>query len=414
MKYLQENGGISGIILFKSSIKKMKIGSFIYYTLYALQHRGQSSIGIFIKNNNYFLIKKKGIVSSLIMNKVKNIDGFLAIGNIGDKNILKINSYQPFILSSNDNQICISYVGKISNRDFLIKKITQNGFNKNISDHELICKLLLNELLKKNEIDSIVSVLKDIIGSYCMILSINNKLYAIRDPYGVRPLCFGKINNDGYIIASESSAIDIINGIYINDIKPGEIVEFDENNNIKHYTFIQKKKRYYCVFEYIYLARPDSIINSRLVYTIRENFGKQLAKENKINCDIICPIPDSGIISAIGYSEESKIKYTESIVKNKYVGRTFILSSKKDRDSTLMLKMNIIKENFFKKKVMIIDDSIVRGTTIKKIIPMIKKLNPKEIHIGITSPEIINSCCFGVNIKNKKELVSQLLSKKEL
>ena len=420
---MQENGGISGIILFQNNKNINNIGTIIYSTLYSLQHRGQKSVGIFIDDfkNNKFIIKKKGIISSISMNKIIKIDGYLAIGNIGDtnKNKHNIDKYQPFIVNENDIKICISYVGNIINRTFLIKKIFEDkdiNYNKKILDYELISKLLLKELKSRNNIDAIKYTLNTIVGSYCIIISINNNLYAIRDPYGVRPLCYGKINNSGYIIASESSTIDMINGgVLIRDVKPGEIIEFDYNGDIKHYTLLSNKKKIsHCIFEYIYLARPDSIIDNKLVYTVRENFGKQLAKEYKVDCDIVCPIPDSGIISAIGYSNEAKIKYTESIIKNKYIGRTFILPTFNDRDIALMFKMNFIKENIYSKKIMIIDDSIVRGTTIKKIIPIIKRLNPKEIHIGISSPKIVNSCCFGVNIQNKNELFSKLYSNNEI
>lgn len=241
-------------------------------------------------------------------------------------------------------------------------------------------------------------------GSYSLTVMIDSMLIAIRDPFGFKPLCIGEVDG-GYVVASESVAIDTLNGKLIRDVEPGEIVVF-RNGDIESYRSTEQKKISHCVFEYIYFARPDSIIDGQLVYRVREKIGRELAKEHPVEADIVSPVPDSGITSAVGYADTSSIKYSEGLMKNRYIGRTFILPGQSMRETAVRLKMNTISQNISGKKIILIDDSIVRGTTSKRIINMIRGAGAKEVHARIGSPPIIAPCYMGINMATREELVA--------
>lgn len=408
-----EECGISGIILNQNAgIENINsIGIKLYLTLYALQHRGQDSMGIFVNNNdNSFMIKTIGLVSSYPIEKMKNVNGFCGIGHVRSavKNTVNIKNCQPFLLKYKNINICFSFNGSLINRIELKHLLKKNNIKiKTESDCEIISKLFVFYLSKRTKIESIKYLISSLKGAYSLLILFDDTLYAIRDPHGIKPLCYGKLGKEGYIIASESVALNTINAKLIRDINPGEIVEFTKNGKVNSFKIANNLNTAHCVFEYIYIARPDSIIDGKLVYEVREKIGKYLSKEN-INdrADFICPIPDSGIISAIGYSNESKIKYIEGIVKNKYVGRTFIMPTQEERKDAVNLKLNIINSYLKDKSIIFVDDSIVRGTTLKKIIEKVNKSNPKEVHIRIGSPPIISPCYFGVDISDINELLT--------
>ncbi len=241
------------------------------------------------------------------------------------------------------------------------------------------------------------------VGSYSIVILINGILLAVRDPLGIKPLCIGKTEN-GHIIASESVAIDTVNGALIRDVRPGEIIFF-KDKKIQSYQAFNEKHSAHCVFEYIYFARPDSIIDGNLVYNVRKQIGAELAKEAPSAVDIVIPVPVSGITAALGYSKESNIECCEGLMKNRYIGRTFILPGQEMREIAVRLKMNTIPENIKGKTVVLVDDSIVRGTTLRRTIDMVRKAGAKEVHTRIGSPPIVAPCYLGIDMSTREELI---------
>lgn len=412
---MREECGISGLIFYendnKTNVKNNLLGIKLYYSLCALQHRGQDSMGILIINwfNEHLIIKKMGLVSECSIKEINNMNGIIGIGHVRSaiKGTINIENCQPFCFTFKNGRICLSYNGSLVNNFKLKHQLEKSGkiFTTD-SDCEIIAYLLIMELLHRRPIESIKNVMSKLIGAYSLTIVINKTLYAIRDPYGIKPLCYGNIDNIGYAIVSESVALGILNGTLIRDIYPGEILEFKNNGNVNSYKTIHDSISAHCIFEYIYLARPDSIIDGRLVYDVREKIGRKLAYESSVkNVDIVCPVPDSGIISALGYSRASNIKYTEILIKNKNIGRTFILPTQEEREEAVKLKFNIITENLKNKNIILIDDSIVRGTTSKRIVKIIQNGGAKSVHVRIASPPIISPCYFGTDIGNRKELI---------
>ncbi len=405
---MKEECGVVGIILKHESNLILPM---LYNSLYTLQHRGQDSFGFFVKNRNKsndFFYKNIGLLSNFNLKSKFNVCGNIGVGHVrsGTIDTIDIKYSQPYFNQFKEFKIYISFNGCIVNKEKLINNINKNNIKLN-SDPELIYYLLIEELKIHDINKSLINLFSSLDGGFGLVIMINELLYAIRDKHGIKPICFGKINNNGYIIASESSSIDIIEGSLIRDIYPGEIIEFNKDGNYKSFIYNNNSKIGHCIFEYIYIARPDSIINGKLVYSVREQIGRELAKEKKeYEFDIVSPIPDSGIIFAIGYSSESKIKYEECFVKNKYIGRTFILPIQRYREELINLKLNPIYKNINGKNIVLIDDSIVRGTTTKGIINSIKKKNPKSIHIRVASPPVIKPCYFGVDIKSEYDLIA--------
>ena len=272
----------------------------------------------------------------------------------------------------------------------------------------------MKELLRTGDIiQSIEEVSKRIIGAYSLVILYNNSLIAVRDPHGFKPLCIGRDEEDNYYISSESCGLDVINGELIRDVSPGEVIMINRDG-IETYKIGEKVEGSACMFEYVYFARPDSIIDGISVYNVRRKLGKILAREEPCEGDIVSPVPDSGIIAAIGYSEELGIPYYEALIKNKYVGRTFILPSQEERDLAVRLKLNPVKPIIEGKKVILIDDSIVRGTTSKRIVNIVKKAGAKEVHLRVSSPRIISPCYYGIDMPTKEELIASSKSLEEI
>ena len=272
------------------------------------------------------------------------------------------------------------------------------------SDTEVIAQLLSNYLLKYDIQESLAKLNEELVGSYTLTMLINDKIVGFRDPLGFKPLCVGEADF-GYVIASESCAIDAIGAKLIRDVKPGEAVVI-ENNNIEFIKITKSNKNALCVFEYIYFARPDSIIDGKSVYEARHNMGRILARESYVEADIVSSIPDSGITASIGFSQESGIPYLEALIKNRYVGRTFIMPEQKLREFSVKLKVNAVRRNVEGKKVVLVDDSIVRGTTSRKIVEMVRKAGAKEVHFRVGSPPIIAPCYFGIDMSTREELIA--------
>ncbi len=404
---IHEECGVFGIY----EPNKTKIASSVYYGLYALQHRGQEACGIAICNDGVIdYIKGIGLVNE-VFNKdnIKNINnGNIAIGHVrysttGGNNI---NNVQPIVIQHNKGNLALAHNGNLTNAYDLRQHFEANGaIFHGTSDTESICYSIVKERIKTHSIeDAIANVMKHIKGAYSCVAMSSTKLIAFRDPYGFRPLVLGKTPNGGYVVASETCAIDAIGGTFIRDIEPGEIVVIS-NDGIKSLKQDHKKKSL-CIFEYIYFARPDSIIEGVSVHEARLNAGRILAKESPVKADVVIGVPDSGLDAALGYSLESKIPYGIGFIKNKYIGRSFIAPSQEERENAVKIKLNVIKETIYNKSVILIDDSIVRGTTSKRIVKQLRDAGAKEVHLRITAPAFKYPCHFGTDIDSQENLIA--------
>ena len=378
-------------------------------SLHALQHRGQEGCGIVsFDGKKYHLEKKLGLVGDNFNKEevLKKIPGNYAIGHnrystTGDTALRNI---QPFFADTSDGGIGISHNGNLTNAITLREKLVKEGaIFHTTSDTETIVQLIAKS--KRNTtMDKIVDALFQIQGGYALVMLTQNILIGVRDPYGIRPLVIGKIKNS-YVFASETCALDIIGAKYIRDVENGEIV-FVENNKLNSIKPFPQKKIRPCVFEYIYFSRPDSILNNKCAYEYRKNFGLELAKETHVESDLVIPVPDSGVPAAIGYSQYTKKKFELGLIRNHYVGRTFIEPNQKIRGLGVKLKLSANKSSIKNKKIILIDDSLVRGTTCHKIVKMLYDSGAKEVHVRIACPEIKFPDFYGVDTPTKKELLA--------
>jgi len=407
---LKEECGVAGVIIHDPAPPTNIVAFKLYYALYALQHRGQDSTGIVVFDGSKSRsIKSMGLVSEAYSrDKLQDIVGYVGIGHVRNATYgtQTIENCQPFVLNFKGGVIAIAHNGNLVNSANLKDELESEGrIFTTALDAEIIGLLLVKELLHLDPADALKNVMKRLIGSYALIIMINGDLYAVRDTIGNKPICYGEIEG-GYAVVSESVALDTINGILVRDLKPGEIMIFKKTGEVESILTATGDAAAHCVFEYIYLARPDSIIDGQLVYSARERIGKQLALEQPADADIVSPVPDSGIAAAIGYSRESKIEYIEGLMKNRYIGRTFILPHQDMREMAVRLKMNTINENLKNRSVVIVDDSVVRGTTSRRIVDMIKKAGAKEVHLRVASPPIVGPCYLGIDMPTRAELIA--------
>ena len=377
--------------------------------LHALQHRGQEGCGIVsFDGEKYYSEKRFGLVGDNFNKEkvLKNLAGKYAIGHnrYSTTGGTTLRNVQPFFADTNAGGIGISHNGNLTNAITLRKKLVEDGaIFYTTSDTETIVQLIAKSKRNKT-IDKIIDALFQIQGGYALVMLAQNMLIGVRDPYGIRPLVIGKIK-DSYVFASETCALDIIGAKFVREVENGEIV-YVEDNVIKSLKPFPLKKARPCVFEYIYFSRPDSILNGKTAYEYRKNFGKELAKEINIDADIIVPVPDSGNASALGYSQHLGRSFELGLIRNHYVGRTFIEPSQKIRSLGVKLKLNANKSSIKNKKIILIDDSLVRGTTCHKIVKMLYDAGAKEVHVGISCPEIRYPDFYGVDTPTKKELLA--------
>ena len=378
-------------------------------SLHALQHRGQEGCGIVsFDGKKYHLEKKLGLVGDNFNKEevLKKIPGNYAIGHnrystTGDTALRNI---QPFFADTHNGGIGISHNGNLTNAITLREKLVKEGaIFHTTSDTETIVQLIAKSN-RNTTMDKIVDALFQIQGGYALVMLTQNILIGVRDPYGIRPLVIGKIKNS-YVFASETCALDIIGAKYIRDVENGEIV-FVENNKLNSIKPFPQKKIRPCVFEYIYFSRPDSILNNKCAYEYRKNFGLELAKETHVESDLVIPVPDSGVPAAIGYSQYTKKNFELGLIRNHYVGRTFIEPNQKIRGLGVKLKLSANKSSIKNKKIILIDDSLVRGTTCHKIVKMLYDSGAKEVHVRIACPEIKFPDFYGVDTPTKKELLA--------
>src|SRR3989338_58871 len=387
-----------------------------YLGLYALQHRGQETGGIVTSHEGQLhTFNGMGYVADIFSGDVlSRLPGNNAIGHVrystsGDSNI---RNCQPFTINYSRGYLSVAHNGNIVNAARLRAEFEAHGaIFQSTMDTEVILHLLAAS--KKDDlVDRLKDVLPQLKGAYCLVFLTESRMIAVRDPHGFRPLVLGK-KADGYIIASETSALDLIEAKYVRALLPGEIVVFDQKG-MSSYQLNGAKKKAHCIFEYVYFARPDSIVFDRNVYEIRKGFGRMLAKEHPIEADMVVPVPDSGVPAAIGYSEESGLPFQMGLVRNHYVGRTFIEPEQAIRHFGVKVKINHVKDLMVGKRIILIDDSIVRGTTSKKIIKMVRDAGASEVHMRISSPPTGWPCFYGIDTPTRKELIASQKSVKEI
>ncbi len=382
----------------------------IYVSLMALQHRGQEAAGMAIYNEKEKKIgnyKGLGLVEDAFKNiELEKIEGRAGIGHVYYS--IKISSpenAQPTLLHTSVGDIAIAHNGIITNSSKIKEELMEKGHIFLYgSEEEAVAYLLADLLIDKSLEKAVKQLMKKISGSYSFTFMLNNRIFGLRDALGIKPLCIGKIEN-GYIIASETVAIDCLGGEVIRDVKPGELVEITPNC-YKSYMLIEEKYKAHCFFEYVYFARADSIIDGKEVYKIREKLGEILAREHPVDADYVIPIPDSGRAHAYGYSKASGIPLAEGLMKNRYIARTFILPTQKLREKLVQIKLNPVKSIIDGKKIVLVDDSIVRGTTIRKIVNLLRNYGAKEVHVRIASPPIIAPCYFGIDMTTRDQLIA--------
>ena len=411
-----------GIVGIHCADESKNVASFVYYCLYALQHRGQESAGIATFNpiNGLNCYCGMGLITEVFKNdQIQSLQGSKAIGHVrySTTGQSKLENSQPFVTDFGDGFIAMAHNGDIVNSEELKKELIDEGFYfKSDCDSEVICYMLKKEHYdsNKNVLEAIEAVCKKLVGSYALTILVDGELYGVRDPMGIKPLAIAK-RDDEYILASETVAFDVINAEYIRDIVPGEVVHF-KNNEINSHMLESavKCKISHCMFEYVYFARPDSTIDGINVYETRMNIGRQLHELYPIDADVVIPVPDSSIPAAIGYSRASGIPYGEGLIKNRYVGRTFIMPTQEESELAVRLKLNPIKEAIKGKKIILIDDSIVRGTTSKQLLDLVKEAEPAEIHFLVGCPPVIAPCYYGVAMATKKELIAANYSTEEI
>ena len=391
------------------------VASTIYYGLFSLQHRGQESCGIAVSRTdgpqrNSSSVKGMGLVNEVFnAENLGKMKGDIGVGHVrySTAGASVAENTQPLVLNYIKGTLSLAHNGNLVNALELRRELELSGaiFQTTI-DSEVIAYLIARERLKVGKVEEAVKeAMKKIKGAYSLVVASPRKLIGARDPFGFRPLCIGKRNN-AYILASESCALDTIGAEFIRDVEPGEMVTITPENGIVSYKDMCQDKHARCIFEYIYFARPDSVLDGMSVYKSRIIAGRCLAKDSPVEADLVVGVPESGNAAALGYSLESGIPYGTAFVKNAYVGRTFIKPKQSQRESSVRVKLNVLKDAVKGKRVIMIDDSIVRGTTSDRIVSMLKEAGATEVHVRISSPEFLHPCYFGTDIPSEDQLIA--------
>ena len=391
-----------------------------YWGLYALQHRGQESTGIVVTDGKEMNIKKgMGLVPDVFKDGVADLQGFAAIGHVRYSTTGASMAYntQPLKVYFDGGNLALSHNGNLTNAGQLREKLAKEGaiFNTTV-DTEVVLTLIARSKCKTIE-ERVAEAVRQIRGAYAILLMTDNKIIAVRDPYGFRPLVLGKMEN-GWCVASESCAFDLVGAELVRDVKPGEMVILDsDNSEPRSMMWVEEvpERTAHCIFEYVYFARNDSVIDGQPVYESRIQMGRELAKEiQDIHPDIVISAPDSGTPAAIGYSLEAGIPFMEGLTKNRYVGRTFIQPTQKQRANAVRLKLNPVRSVVEGKSVVMVDDSIVRGTTSGKVVKLLKEAGAREVHVAISSPPVVDSCYYGIDTSERKQLIASRCSQEEI
>ncbi|MEQ8153417.1 MAG: amidophosphoribosyltransferase [Clostridiaceae bacterium] len=387
-----------------------------YYGLYALQHRGQESAGIAVGDGNTIALHKDlGLLTEAFSEKdLDKLRGDVAIGHVrySTTGATTADNAQPLLSNCKLGPIAVAHNGNLVNVDMLRGLLEDVGYVFNTTiDTEVVISLIARGAKRGIE-NAVYDAIGAIKGSFAMVISTKDKLIGVRDPYGIRPLALGKIA-EGYVLTSESCAFDSIGAEFIRDIEPGELVIIDENG-VKSIRYSEKTGGHTCAFEYIYFARPDSIIDGINVHQARVRAGEQLFLESPVDADVVIGVPDSGLPAAVGYSKASGIPYDMGFVKNRYVGRTFITPNQELRERAVSVKLNPLKCNVEGKRVILIDDSIVRGTTSRHLIEALRKAGATEVHFRVASPTVMYPCYFGIDTPYRNELIGAIKTLEEI
>ncbi len=399
---MHESCGVFGVYAPGEDVARLT-----FFALFALQHRGQESAGIATTDGKQLQVyADMGLVSQVFdEHSLTHLTGDIAIGHnrYSTRGSSRVTNAQPLIVGEGKNALAIAHNGNIVNAEHLYQELCDQGYAFNTStDTEVIANLILSSP-EKNWVDKIKYAMHRLQGAYSLTIMTNHTLYGVRDPFGVRPLCLGEING-GWVIASESCALDHIGATLLREVEPGEIVAITDKG-IDSYR-VESSRKAVCIFEYIYFARPDSLINGRLLYPARLAMGEGLAEEHKVDADLVMGVPDSATAAGIGYARYSGIPLAEGLLKNRYIGRTFIEPDQRIRDLGVKLKFNPLPQMLDGKRVVVIDDSIVRGTTTPKVVGLLRRAGAKEVHMRICAPPIRYPCFFGVDMATRGELIA--------
>lgn len=379
-----------------------------YFGLYALQHRGQESAGIAVSDGATIACHREmGLISSIFDEEVLGrLTGYIAVGHTrySTTGSSVVVNAQPLLEHASFGDVTLAHNGNLTNTDALRGLLDAKTVLQATSDSEVLAKAIV-EAPGADLVARIRHVMTIAEGAYSVVMSTEKVLYAFRDPWGVRPLCYGRFPGGGYMFASESCALATVGAQYIRELDPGEIVSLD-NEGLHIDKLPAPKPQALCMFEYIYFARPDSVLNGTSIYMARLEMGRQLAREHPVDADVVMAIPDSAVPGGIGYSQEAKLPYVEGLIKNRYIGRTFISPDQGMRARGVQLKFNPIVELLAGKRVVVVDDSIVRGTTTPRIVKLLRDSGAREVHVRITSPPIIHPCYLGVDMATHAELIA--------
>ena len=409
MERIHEECGVFGV--YASEVQN--VASMTYYGLYALQHRGQDSCGIVVNDGGVFSAHKDlGLVGDVFSKEklAKLGHGKIAVGHVraGAKGSITIENAQPLVVNHVKGTLAIAYNGNLINKDELRTGLELEGsIFHSTGATEVIAYEIIKERLKAPSIEHAVSsAMNKLKGAYCIVVMSPTKLIAARDPLGFRPLCYGRKDDGSYVVASESCALDAVGAKLIRDVKPGEIVVFDAMGVRSIEDHCGKVKPTSCIFEFVYNARPDSVIDGYPVHEARVEMGKYLAKKYPVKADVVISVPDSGNDAAIGYARESGIPFELGFLKNKYIGRTFIFPDQKDREDQVRKKLNPIASVVNGKRVIMVDDSIVRGTTSGRVVNLLREAGATEVHFMVSSPPFLYPCYYGTDIKSREVLIA--------
>ncbi len=416
-RHIHEECGVFGIF----SPESAQLAPLMYYGLYSLQHRGQESAGIVINDDGVFTsYRDVGLVNEVFSpQQLKDLgSGNIAVGHVryATTGSDHKNNLQPLIINHHKGRMALAHNGNLVNSMELRKKMEERGsIFHTTTDSEVIAYMIVQERLRCPSIEAAVSAAMDtLVGAYSLVISSPNKLIAARDPHGFRPLCMGRRRDGMIVFSSESCALDAVGAEFERDLLPGEVVTVTSQGIRLDRSHCGQAKRSLCVFEYIYFARPDSVIDGCSVCLARNRAGVFLAQEHPVEADVVIGVPDSGIDAALGYAAQSGIPYALGFTKNKYIGRTFISPTQEMRENGVNIKLNPIRAVVEGKRVVMIDDSIVRGTTCRRTIELLRRAGAKEIHMRVSAPPFVNACFYGTDIDDEEKLIANHHSVEEI
>ena len=417
MSGLHEECGVFGIF----SPHRRNLADIAYYALYSLQHRGQESAGIAINDDGVITAcRDVGLVGEVFTaQRLRELDeGNIAVGHVrySTTGADVRRNIQPLLINHYKGQLALAHNGNLTNSFQLRRELESRGsIFHSTTDTEAIAYVIVGERLQCGSIEKAVSAAMDRLeGAYSLVISSPSKLIAARDPHGFRPLCMGSMDDGSVVFASESCALDAIGAAFVRDILPGEVVTVSADGIRSDTSHCGKEERKLCVFEYIYFARPDSVIDGCSVSLARQRAGAFLARKNPVDADIVIGVPDSGLDAAIGYARESGIPYGVGFVKNKYIGRTFISPDQDQRNQGVSIKLNALRASVEGRRVVMIDDSIVRGTTSQRIVGLLRRAGAREIHVRISAPPFVSACYYGTDIDDPELLIANHHSVEEI